>query len=237
MFTLFLEKDDFEIDTSDADAEAAKDLSVKAVNKKGKKFKSDATTDDTADTSNTKDDTSNGDTADTSNGDTADTSNGDTADTSNTKDDTTNDDTADTTNDDTADTSNTKDDTSNNDTADNNDNDTSSDSLDDQNTPPPKDTGKKLVLYRNFRDLYKLVDAFTQKVSDFNEQLNSEDQEKNNVIIGFVNENLDKLKANCETVLINKFDKIELDTLKLIFVNIKTELNVLITLFGKIEVK
>lgn len=99
-----------------------------------------------------------------------------------------------------------------------------------------EEKNKKISLYKSFKELYSIINIFSNKLVDFNKQLDNNNQLQNLKIINFINDTIEKIKTNCEVILLEKYKIISNENLKLIFVNIKSELDLLIKLFNEIKV-
>lgn len=91
---------------------------------------------------------------------------------------------------------------------------------------------KRLVYFRNFKSLYKLIEDFIDKLESLDKDEIEDDKNKN--LIVFSKEKSNKLLENINLILKDKIETIDLKVLETVFINMKTEMNLLIDIFEKV---
>ena len=97
---------------------------------------------------------------------------------------------------------------------------------------PEQDTEelkKKIAMFKNMKNLYNQVNNFITKIGEFNTT-----DEKDNELILFINDTLNKTKENIRYILLKELENLEFDKLKTLFIYFKSEITTLIKIFEKI---
>lgn len=91
---------------------------------------------------------------------------------------------------------------------------------------------KRLNFFKNFKSVYLLVEDFIQKVDSVS--FDELDDEKNRNLVVFIKQKSNKLLDNVNLILKDKIETIDLKVLETVFVNIKSEINLLVDIFEKV---
>jgi cobalamin biosynthesis protein CobT len=109
-------------------------------------------------------------------------------------------------------------------------------STDDAVAPVDPDSGKKIHLFKNYKSIYDLLNNFIDKVTDFKEVMDSNEEKKGSYeTVEFIEEKLYNLKDNIKLILTDKIKTLDYEKGKTLFVYVKSEINLLINLFNKIS--
>lgn len=105
--------------------------------------------------------------------------------------------------------------------------------------PDTSDDSKKIIIFKDYKTLYELVNTLIEKVGNYKEIIESEDdiKKKNFDTLDFIEDSLNELKGNIKIMLTDKIKTLDYEKCKTIFTHAKGEIDLIVKLFSRISSK
>jgi len=94
---------------------------------------------------------------------------------------------------------------------------------------------KKLILFDNYRNIYNSINNFIENLDKYKEHLNQKDESLST--LDFIEDKLYNLRENVKGMITEKILTLSYEKSRVIFIHVKTEINLMIKLFEKISTK